>query len=329
MKVALTGASGHVGAVLCGQLLSKGWSVKALTRSGELPFDSTGLTLVKGDVFDQNALNDLVRDCTYVFHLAAKISIDGDPDGSVYDTNVNGVKNVVRACLDHGIKRLVHCSSVRAIKSNDRNEELIEKNPSSGKSDLAYDYSKACGEAEVLKGVEQGLEAVILNPTSIIGPPDYRPSLVGQSVLDLLNRKITALTKGGFDWVDVRDVCEALISATEKGQNGERYILGGEYRTMVDFAKLVCRTGGVKPPGMTLPTWMVYAALPLEKMRSRLSGKQAVFTSDSLEMLLNGSIRISHEKAKNELDFHPRPLEETVRDLIDWLRQNGMWHDNR
>ncbi len=324
MKTAVTGAAGHVGANLCRELLKQGHSVKALYHHDTRALDELEIIKIKGDILDPGCLIDLCKGTDLVFHSAAKISIDGDADRSVCQINVQGTKNIVQACVQSNVKRLIHFSSIHALKQNPLQEELNETRPLVDKTAFKYDQSKAESERVVLQAVKSGLDAVILSPTAIIGPVDYKPSLMGQAIIDLYNQKIPALISGGFDWVDVRDVATAAIAASKKGRTGERYLLSGTWMSLKGLAKQAEATTGKKTPSVTLPVWLVKIGLPFIKIYCKLNQSRPICTSESLEVLAKGHRNISHEKARQELGFHPRPLRETLQDTFDWFKRAGM-----
>jgi dihydroflavonol-4-reductase len=264
-----------------------------------------------------------LEDVDVVFHAAGKISISGDPDGSVRETNVTGTKNVVEATLASGVQRLIFFSSIHALEQSPT-EELDESREFVGDGGFIHDYTKSDAEKEVLKGVSQGLDAVILNPTVVIGPYDFSPSLMGHGLIALYNRKLPALVKGGCDWVDIRDVVKAAVTAMEKGRTGERYLLSGMWKTVRELAQLVQETTGKMPPKFTSPPWLARIGVPIARAYSLITNTPTLYTGETLEVLLRCNRNISCSKAKRELGFYPRPLVETLKDTFDWFRQTGL-----
>src|SRR5690606_13352249 len=214
MTVVVTGASGHLGANLVRTLLERGEQVRVLVhRSAQALADlDDQIERAEGSVCEPESLASAFAEVDRVYHLAGVISIDGDPDGRVHKVNVEGTRNVARACHEQGVGRLVHVSSVHAFDMNPRDEVLDETRPQVGDSPhhSAYDRSKALGERAVREFVDAGLDAVIVNPTGIIGPVDYGPSRLGQLLGELASGKLPALLDGGFDFVDVRDVVDGV-----------------------------------------------------------------------------------------------------------------------
>jgi dihydroflavonol-4-reductase len=182
----------------------------------------------------------------------------------------------------------------------------------------AYDRSKALGERIVLEQVEAGLDAVIVNPTGIMGPVDFGPSRLGQLLVELAGGKLPALLDGGTDFVDVRDVVAGILAAGERGRCGENYILGNAWYSLAALAQLVEAAGGARAPRLVTPVWAARLGVPLARIASRVSGREPMFTHESLEVLVSNR-SISSGKARAELGYAPRPLPETVADMLTWL----------
>ncbi len=327
MKIGITGATGHVGAALCRALLLDGnHQVRALVhRSKNQALSGLELEEQKGDILDLDSMRQFTEGLDVVIHLAAKISIDGDPDGSVYRINVNGTQNVVQAAYDNGVKKCIHFSSIHAMNPTPLDKELNETRPLVGEDwkGSAYDQSKA--EAEVFLQTfmkKTGFHIVIISPTSIIGPFDFGPSLQGSALLDMYYGKLPALIKGGYDWVDVRDVAQGTIQAMNKGKAGEKYLLSGHFMSLKKMADFVASLNGKKGPKLVLPFWLAALGVPFAKIQSKLRGIPPVFTHEALHAIKYGSTPISHAKASSALDYQPRAIEETLKDALDWLVKN-------
>jgi dihydroflavonol-4-reductase len=185
-----------------------------------------------------------------------------------------------------------------------------------------YDRSKAAAEKEVRQGIEKGLDAVIISPTAIIGPHDYRPSHFGEALLKLANGNLPALVSGGFDWVDVRDVIQGARQAEERAPTGAKYILSGHWVSLRDVARLVEQITGVPAPHFVCPMWLARLGAPLITTFDRLAGRRPLYTSVSLQAL-RGNRNISHQKATRELDYQPRPFRETLIDTLRWFEENS------
>lgn len=322
-KVLVTGASGHIGANLTRALISLGYEVRALVhRNQQNSLNSLNLELVSGDVCDLASLLEACQGIDAIFHLAAIISITGDPHGLVHKVNVLGTKNIVEAALKTGVKRLVHFCSVHAFAQKPLDAPIDESRTRALDPDhYHYDRSKALGEIEVKKGIEKGLDAVIVHPSGVIGPYDFAPSRMGQVLLDLYHGKLLATVAGGFDWVDSRDVSLGAISALEKGKSGENYILSGSWLSVRELAKVSESVTGVKAPVFHTPMWLARIAAPFAVSYAKLVKAEPLFTKESLGAL-RANKTMSHAKAKQELGYKPRPIFETIRDSYLWFEKS-------
>jgi len=320
---AVTGATGHVGANLVRALLDDGRRVRAINRTRGPALDGLDIEFVAVDVLDAHALRRAFEGVDVVYHLAAMISVAGDPDGLVRATNVDGVRNVADAALDAGVRRLVHCSSIHAFDL-DRPGIVTEDSPRARGMHLPpYDRSKAEGEDELRRAVDRGLDAVIANLTAVLGPCDFGPSRMGAVLLALARRRLPALVEGGFDWVDVRDVCTGMIAAESKGRTGENYLLAGHRVPIVEVAALAAAATGVRAPRFAAPMWLAQGTAPAGLWWSRLRGSDPLFTPESLHALRKDPV-VSTAKAAEELGYEPRPLRDTVADSYAWFRTRGL-----
>lgn len=318
MKVAVTGASGFIGALLCTELRRAGHEVVGLAGQSSFPFGDEQFQVHRGNILEPSNLDKLCAGAQVIFHVAGKISVDGDPDGSVWRTNVDGTRQVVDACLRNGVQRLVYFSSIHSMCSPAQKVEFNESAAPAKSSFGAYGHSKVMAEFEVQKGAKKGLETIVLNPTAVVGPQDHRPSATGQALLDMLDKKFPVLIKGGYDFVDVRDVVQTAINAMTMGRSGERYILSGEYLSVARMAGLVEKYSCVKQPNIFLPNWVQWVGLPFIKAMAKLSGNSPLYTAEMIRTTAQGQ-NISSKKAERELGHAPRPMEESIKDTIDFL----------
>jgi len=320
MKIAITGASGHVGANLCRTLLEKKHSVKVLVNKFSKSIDSLNLEKVQGNLLDPDSLKKLADGSEIFIHLAASISINGNQD--VFDTNVKGTQNVINVCRDSGIKRLIHFSSIHALVHDPLDEILDETSPLAIRDHIIYNRSKALAEQAIQQAAAGGLDVVVINPTSVMGPNDFKPSLIGQAILQLYQGKIPALVPGGYDWVDVRDVVSGTIKAIEKGRTGESYLLSGHYLSLPDLYEMLLelRGNGKKLP--LIPFWLAKTGVPFLKLWAMITRSNPLYTSESIEILKTAHKNISSEKASKEFGYSSRPFKETLQDTIEWFKEN-------
>lgn len=324
MKVAVTGASGHVGHCLCHQLVEQGFDLKALIHKNENQLAEMGAGIIRGNVLDKQSLIQLFTGVDVVFHLAAQISIDNKHTQQVFETNVTGTQNVIEACKTAGVKKLVHFSTIHTIHSYGPEKPMDETNPLIASSNIAYETSKAEAEKLVAAAANDGLDAVILHPTAVIGPYDFHPSFLGQALIKIYKNQLPMLVPGGYDFVDVRDVAKAAIEAATKCRRGERYILSGEWLSLKELSMEIRKISNQKTPTFLAPTWLAKAGLPFIQGWAKITGQHPLYTAESLEILKSSCKNISNQKAKTELGFRPRPVGETLKDTFAWFKQNNL-----
>jgi dihydroflavonol-4-reductase len=325
MKIVVTGASGHVGGNLVRELVEE-HEVTAVVHSDMRALEDVDVRTVSGDVLDRGSMEKACEGAEIVLNLAAHISITGTDGGRVDDINVRGVRNVAETCMEAGVRRLVHFSSVHAFCQEPLDQAIDETRPLADTTPApAYDRSKARGEREVLACIEKGLDAVIVNPSSVLGPHDYKLSRMGDVLLRLYRRSLPALVPGGYDWVDVRDVVDGTIRAMERGRTGERYILSGHWLSVRDLAGVVENVTGRKKPRMVTPLVLARIGAPFVETFSRVTGSRPLYTREAIHTLM-GNSHFSHAKATDELGYEPRPIRETIEATFDWFRVAG-WLD--
>lgn len=324
-RVLVTGASGHLGGNLVRALLGQGRKVRALVHRQTRALDGLQVETVRGDLLDRDSLQSACEGMRTVFHLAATVSAGWQRPARMHEVNVRGTENVAQACLTSGA-RMVHFSSVQALclpaegAPLDENCDLVEAG-TQGRG--IYDLTKAAAERAVLAAVASGLNATILNPTAVLGPFDFQPSPMGQVLRSLGLGKMPALVSGGYcDFVDARDVASAALVAEGTGRRGERYLLSGVRLSIVDLAKQWAAATGQRAPRLAFPMGIVRAAAPFAAMYARLRRRRPLLTGESLR-ILRTQPTVSRHKAQAELGFAPRPLEETLRDTFEWMKQQG------
>jgi dihydroflavonol-4-reductase len=258
-----------------------------------------------------------------VYHLAAHISILKEEWPLLESVNIIGTRNVVEACLYCRVHRLVHFSSIHTMTQEPTDISVDESHPLVESQHYPpYDRSKAAAEKEVRRGMEKGLDAIIISPTAIIGPHDYKPSHFGEALLRLANGNLPTLIAGGFDWVDVRDVIKGAMRAEERAPAGAKYILSGHWVSLRDVAAIVEQITGVPAPSLFCPMWLARIGAPIISAFDRLARGRPLYTSVSLQALC-GNRNISHQKATRELNYHPRPFRETLIDTLRWFEDTG------
>jgi dihydroflavonol-4-reductase len=322
--VIVTGGTGHIGNVLVRQLLSRGERVRVLIPPAEdtAPLDGLDVEMVTGDIRSINSVIPAIAGGDIIYHLAGIISILPGKGDLLYQVNVAGTQNVVAACLEAGVRRLVYVSSIHAIEEpacGTTMDETLPCNPD--RVPKGYGRSKALATMTVLAGVERGLDGVIVCPTGVIGPYDFQVSEMGQLIIDFVNGNLKAYIDGAYDFVDVRDVASGIILAGDKGVTGDKYILSGERITVPELMSLLQQISGVKAPSLKVPLWLARMAALVAPAYYRLAGGKPRFTSYSIEVLCSNSV-ISSEKARRQLGFSTRPIKQSITDSISWFVAN-------
>jgi dihydroflavonol-4-reductase len=325
MTVVVTGASGLVGANLVRTLLEEGRNVRAMVHQDRRALEGLEIEEVAGDIRDPDSLYRAFDGAEVVYHLAAHISIQMDEWPLCEAVNVIGTRNVVNACLQTGVRRLIHCSSMTVFEQKpldvpmDETRSLVEVE---SQDHPPYDRSKAGAEIEVRKGIEKGLDAVIVNPTGIVGPFDFRPSYMGEALIDFTQGNVPAGIAGGVDYVDVRDVVIGATRAEERAPSGSQYLLSGHWHSLPEFFAMLEEITGAPAPRVIIPMWLARFAIPLVAFADRRNGKSPRFTQATLRELQSNH-NYNHQKATRDLDYHPRPLRETLTDTMRWFESTG------
>ena len=323
--ILVTGATGHIGNVLIRKLIEKGETVRALIWRGEdtTPLQGLEVEPVEGDVLDPQSLELALKGVEKVFHLAGIISIMPGEDSLVRRVNVEGTRNILAAAQRCGVRRLVYTSSIHAIRRVPQGMLIDESLPfDPGNPYGAYDRSKAEASLEVQKAAADGLDAVIVCPTGVIGPFDFRRSEMGSVIMDAALGRTSPYVDGAYDFVDVRDVADGLILAEEKGRAGESYILSGQRISVRYLLETVREVTGRAFTRIKIPFNLAEFAARFTPYYYRWTRAKPRFTPYSLEVLQSNS-HISHAKATRELGYHPRTLYESLADTARWFLENG------
>lgn len=320
----VTGATGHIGNVLVKELLKKGEKVRVLVLPGEdlSPLDGLSVEIFEGNVLDQNSISSAMVGIETVFHLAGIISVMPGEDSLVHDVNVNGTRNMVKAARQAGVKKFVYTSSIHAFKRMPFGVTIDESVPIDPNSAVAaYDRSKSEATLAVLAEVQLGLPAVIVCPTGVIGPYDYKGSELGIMISEWMKHSFNFMIDGKYDFVDVRDVVQGIISARDRGTVGQIYILSGELVRVVDIWRMVKELVNIKASLIQIPTRLAFFAAKISDYFYKVFKSKPVFTTYSLETLHTNAV-IDNSKARNSLGYLPRSLHETLRDTVTWWLEN-------
>jgi nucleoside-diphosphate-sugar epimerase len=322
--VVVTGATGHLGTVLVTQLVDRGEEVRYITRNGTpRGLEDSSAVPVTADLFDKEALVQAFEGASVVYHSAARISImKGDWD-ELNRVNVEGTRVVLDAAREAGVRRFVLVGSIEAFPLEDGGDPITENagfDPD--RTVMEYGRSKALAMQVVVDAASNGMECLVCCPTAFIGPPDYRRSPLGQVIFDFLRGKLPAYVDGGFDFVDVRDVANGVICAGEKGESGRVYLLAGRYATVPELMEMIESESGIRKPALRIPSRALMPIMPLIETYYRISGLSPRFTRSSLQ-LLSLDVHADATRARTELGYTTRPLEETMADTVRWFMENG------
>lgn len=326
----VTGANGFLGNNLVRQLTTDPKNqVRALVSSPDHADALQGLNcqIFVGDVTKPDTLNAIfdvpANAKVYVIHCAAIVYIKSKPNPAVYRVNVLGTKNIVDKVLEINAK-LVYVNSVHALPELPHGytiTEITDFDPT--KVEGEYAKSKAEAARYVLEAVQnRGLNACIVHPSGIIGPYDFKTSHLTQLIIDAATGRLKAGVRGGYDFVDVRDVVAGIISACHHGQPGECYILSGHYVSIPELLQLITQAAHRPAIKTFLPLWLAQLTAPLSEMYYNAKKQPPLYTKYSL-YTLNSNANFSHAKADRLLDYHSRPIQDTIQDTVAWLKSAG------
>jgi dihydroflavonol-4-reductase len=322
--ILVTGATGHIGNVLVRKLLEQGEKVRALIWRGEdtTPLNGLAVEQVEGDVLDPASLKSAMQGVDTVYHLAGIISIMPGRNPLVWQVNVEGTRNVLEAARRARIRRLIYTSSIHAIArapfgvTMDESLGFDQNNPYG-----EYDRSKAAASLEVQQAAAEGLDAVIICPTGVIGPYDFRGSEMGEVIRSASEARPMFFVEGAYDFVDVRDVADGMIAAMDRGRRGESYILSGQKLSVRYMLQTVREVTGKAFSSIKIPFSLAEIAARYTPWYYRRTKSKPRFTPYSLEVLQSNA-NISCKKALAELGYKPRPVYESIADTVRWFLEN-------
>lgn len=316
--ISVTGGTGHLGQVLIQNLLDRGMYVKALIRSKDKPFEHQGLSWIEGDLNNSSVLETLIDQSEAVVHCASAISLGEIDQNLVFDVNVTGTSNLIDSCLNKAV-RFVFVSSSTAVKEGFQGELIDETSDYQTDTRFYYAWTKAIAEQRVLEAVShKNLDAFVIRPTSIVGPPDQRPSRFGRTILDLNRGRLPFITDGGYDMVDVRDLARTIVNSLDRAKKGNVYLVGGTYISLEALAELALAP---KIP-RKIPVNLLLTLLPLIRIYDKLFPLKWPVNRQSLQTLKYASANLDFSKATRELGHQSRPIKDTIKDLISWFHQN-------
>jgi dihydroflavonol-4-reductase len=320
----VTGAAGFLGAAVARALLARGAKVRAVVRSASprRNLEDFRGEIVEGDIRDPAAMDRAMRGSRFLFHVAADYRLWArDPD-EIVRNNRQGTTVVMQAALNAGVERIVYTSSVATLGLDrtpaDETAPLTEESAIG-----AYKRSKVIAERLVERmAAEDGLPAVIVNPSTPIGPRDVRPTPTGRIIVEAASGRMPAYVDTGLNLVHVDDVAEGECLALEKGRIGERYILGGQDVQLRDMLAVIARLSGRKPPTVNLPRAPLYPLALAAEAIAQVTGREPFLTRDALKMSRHHMF-FSSAKAERELGYRARPYQDALADALAWFRREG------
>lgn len=324
--ILLTGANGHLGANLLRRLLADGEAVRVLLRerSDNSTVDGLAVERVYGDLRDPAALAAATRDCTAIYHCAAQISTISGGEQEIFAVNVLGTRNLLRAARQNGVGRVVVSGSLSAVghRTDGPTDESEPFNPF--ERHLPYALTKAAVEHECLKAVADGLDVVIAVSCAILGPNDFKPSRMGQVLIDYAHRRMHAYVPGGFEFVAARDIVEGHLLAMRKGRTGHKYIFSTEFMTIDALFDLFGDVTGQPKPPLRLPPVVMMGLAEIGEFVYRyfLPGRRLLLTPAAVRLLRIGR-RADCSKARRELGYRPSSIAEAVREAHAWFVARG------
>ena len=325
-RALITGSSGHVGSNLIRKLHGQNYTIRCIDFDGDhRAYEGYDVEIMKGDITDKDSLYPIFEDVDVVFHTAALINLDRRFRKAIEMVNIEGTRNVCDVALEQGVKKLIHFSSVDAFYRFPIDEPLLEdRKLIEDEKGMPYDYSKAEGQRIVYDYCEKDLDASVIHPTSIVGPNDFKPGLPMQAFVDMANGKRKLMPNWGYNFIDVRDLCDAAISAVKNGKSGQNYIIGGEYNMYLYIGELIGKQLGKKVVYGALPEFVTYLPLPFEYIRALFTNKPRVLTLDAIHTAQTGNKIVPSTLAREELGHKPRSIEETIFDTIDFFQKRGL-----
>jgi dihydroflavonol-4-reductase len=327
VRIALTGATGLLGSNLAAALLAAGHTVRATRRARSRADHLAHLAIdwAEADLGDPGALTAAFRGCDAVVHCAAQVSITRAVTPALQAANVDGTRHVLTAVRAVGA-RLLHCSSVVAVGLSEDGQPCTEESrwnfAEHGLAD-GYAITKRQSQELVLAAAADGVDAVVVNPTYMLGPSDARPSS-GRLIIDVVRRKLPGWTPGRNNFVDVRDVARGMIAALERGQRGRCYILGGENMTYGDIMQRIAAVAGVAPPRLRVPRALAAPIGWAGDLVERFAGREPLINSVTVGYGFCERFIFSSARAERELGYRSSPIEPAIGDAIAWFREHGM-----
>jgi nucleoside-diphosphate-sugar epimerase len=326
-KILITGANGHLGANLVRRLIADGAAVRVLLRptSDNSPTGDLDVERVYGDLRDAASLMTPTKGCSAIYHCAAQLSTASGGEQEIFASNVLGTRNLLDAARRSGVGRVVVTGSLSAIghRSDGPADENVPFNPF--ERHLPYAVSKAAVEHECLKGFAEGLDVVMAVSCAILGPQDFKPSRMGQVLIDYARNRLHAYVAGGFEFVAAHDIVEGHVLCMKQGRAGQKYIFSTSYMTKDEIMDLFATVTGRPKPRLRLPAGLMAPVAEIGAFVHRyiLPGRRQLLTPAAVRLLRMGR-RADIGKAQRELGYRPTSIAEAVREAYEWFVARGM-----
>jgi dihydroflavonol-4-reductase len=327
MTALVTGASGFVGSAVVRALLERGETVRTFVRSSSdrRNLEDLKVEIEVGDLRDRASLDRATRGCDTVFHVAADYRLWVPQPDEMFSANVDGTRNVMEAAGNAGVRRIVYTSSVATLGLPQNGDVPANEDTPVRARDIIspYKQSKYAAEALVKRMVaEQGLPAVIVHPSTPIGPRDVKPTPTGKIVVEAARGRMPAFVDTGLNVVHVDDVAQGHLLAMERGSIGGQYILGAENLTLAEILAVVAETVHRPAPKWRLPHDVVMPIAFLAELWARLTGREPFVTQDGVR-LARKRMFFSSDRAIQSLGYRPRPAKVAIADAVSWFNQHG------
>jgi len=326
MTTLVTGATGFVGSHVARLLAERGEPVRALVRPTSRTdlLDGIRCVRVTGDLCDPNSLGDAMEGVRRVFHVAADYRLWARDPAELYASNVEGTRNLLVTARQAGVEQFIYTSTVATIAVPTGGERLPdESTPASLKQMIGhYKRSKFIAEREVMAFSGEKMRVVVVNPTTPVGPGDWKPTPTGRIIVDFLNGRMPAFVDTGLNLVAVEDVAEGHLLAAERGRTGERYLLGGQNMTLQEILSELARITGRRAPRMRIPHAVALAAAYVDTAACRLLGREPHIPLEGVKIARHRMF-VNTAKAGRELGFHPGAVADALERAVRWYEANG------
>jgi dihydroflavonol-4-reductase len=327
MTILVTGATGFVGSAVARRLVQHGFEVRVLVRPGSdrRNIDGLDVDVATGDLADRDSLERAAKGCAALFHVAADYRLwTRDPQG-MFATNVDGTRDVLRAAAEAGATRVVYTSSVAVLGLRATGDPADEETPVAFTDMIGpYKQSKFRAEAEVRRLVaDEGIPVIIVNPSMPVGPGDVKPTPTGRMIVEAASGRVPAYVDSGLNVVHVDDVATGHLLAFERGEVGERYVIGGDDMSLRDILCSVTAAAGRQPPRLRLPHGAVLPVAYAAEAWSRLIGGREPFVTVDGVRMARKRMYYSSAKARRTLGYNPGPALGALSDAVAWFRENG------